>query len=48
MERDPVCGTELDETRMETKIEHFGGKTYYFHSDACREEFLRDPETYVR
>ena len=48
VEKDPVCGTELDAAEMETKIEHFGGKTYYFCSDACREEFLRQPEEYVR
>jgi len=48
MEQDPVCGTELDASAMETKIEHFGGKTYYFCSENCREEFLRDPEQYVR
>ena len=48
MEKDPVCGAELDAAAMETKIEHFGGKTYYFCSDACREEFLRQPEEFVR
>lgn len=33
---------------METRIEHFGGATYYFHSDDCRREFLREPEKYVQ
>lgn len=48
VETDPVCGTSLDTNSMETMLEHFGGKTYYFCSDACRREFLREPEVYVR
>jgi hypothetical protein len=39
---DPVCGMTVDPTKA-TSVPH-GGQTYYFCSDGCRAEFLRDPD----
>ncbi len=37
--RDPVCGVYIDE---EVAIRlHYQGKTYYFCSEKCRDEFLK-------
>lgn len=42
---DPVCGMQVDVNEALTA--NYQGKTYYFHSDDCREEFLEEPEDYV-
>ncbi len=49
MSLDPVCGMEVDEVRakatgLTTVIE---GKTYYFCSTECKEQFDRNPEQYI-
>jgi len=46
--RDPVCGQEISPRKAEKaglKTGH-GGKTYYFHSDKCKQKFQEDPERY--
>jgi Cu+-exporting ATPase len=44
--RDPVCGMSVspDEAAPEAR---FRDVTYRFCSDACREQFLREPRHYV-
>lgn len=46
MEIDPVCGMEVDPQHAAGSYE-FGGKTYYFCSQGCLEDFREDPESYV-
>ena len=47
MMTDPVCGMRLDE-HMELQMLTFDGEAYYFCSEACRAEFQRHPEDYLR
>ncbi len=46
MTTDPVCGMDLEESQAKASAE-FEGKTYYFCSDACREEFEASPQQYA-
>ena len=46
MAKDPVCGMEIDEADAVGSIEH-EGRTYYFCSDDCRQEFESDPGAYA-
>ncbi len=46
MPTDPVCGMEVSERGAAGRVE-YQGKTYYFCSDSCREEFTEDPEHYL-
>jgi YHS domain-containing protein len=43
---DPVCTMNVDEESTEFTNE-YDGATYYFCSNACKEEFESDPERYV-
>ena len=43
---DPVCGMEVDEKSVKDQST-FEGKTFYFCSADCREEFDEAPEEYV-
>ena len=43
--RDPVCSMMV-ESEEAVSAEH-DGKTYYFCSEACREQFLQDPDRYI-
>ena len=43
---DPVCGMEVEEKNAKDRSD-FEGKTYYFCSADCREEFDESPEEYV-
>jgi P-type Cu+ transporter len=45
MEIDPVCGMEVDHQNAAGSYE-YGGKTYYFCSTGCLEDFKEDPESY--
>jgi len=42
---DPVCGMELHEPDAGSSV--YEGKTYYFCSPDCKEEFDEDPKLYV-
>jgi YHS domain-containing protein len=42
----PVCTMKVDEETTEFTSEYVG-KTYYFCSNACKEEFESDPELYI-
>lgn len=44
---DPVCGMIIKEENAEGSFE-YKGKTYYFCSSECLEEFTKDPEKYLK
>ena len=44
--KDPVCGMEVDPDQAEHSAE-YGGHTYYFCCDGCREQFVAAPEKYL-
>jgi YHS domain-containing protein len=46
MVKDPVCGMEVDEQKAKEKTQ-YEGKTYYFCSRSCRQEFEQNPQNYV-
>lgn len=46
MVKDPVCGMEVDPGSAPFRLEH-GGRTYYFCSRHCMEEFSKDPRKYL-
>jgi Cu(I)/Ag(I) efflux system membrane fusion protein len=43
--KDPSCGMELDPAKAAEKSEYHG-KTYYFCSKSCKEQFDKDPKKY--
>ena len=48
--KDPVCGMDVDESNAEAagrKIE-YRGKAYYFCSDMCKQQFDKNPDTYIK
>ena len=47
MERDPVCGMEIDPASAKLRSE-YEGRTYNFCSEECKSEFDREPEKYLR
>src|SRR5258705_4667891 len=47
LERDPVCGMNVEAGRAAAKVEH-GGKMYYFCAPGCAKRFQQAPEKYVR
>ena len=47
MEKDVVCGMEVDRTSAEAQRD-FQGKTYYFCSEECAERFDGNPQQFVR
>jgi Cu+-exporting ATPase len=46
MERDPVCGMNVDPEKSKAKVEH-GGKSYYFCSTGCGKRFEQVPEQFL-
>lgn len=46
MAKDPVCGMEVEEKRESLKKEH-QGKTYFFCSLICHEQFEDDPNKFI-
>ncbi|MEW6231757.1 MAG: heavy metal translocating P-type ATPase [Chloroflexota bacterium] len=46
MVKDPVCGMEI-EAKDAVASHSYGGRTYYFCSQACEGQFLEKPEFYV-
>ena len=44
--RDPVCGRAVDLADAITA--EYGDRTYYFHSAACRNQFLADSDLFAR
>jgi Cu+-exporting ATPase len=47
MERDPVCGMQVDPKSAAGSVEH-DGKTYYFCSAGCQRQFEADPARYAK
>ena len=47
MERDPVCGMNVDPDKAAARVEH-GGKTYYFCAPGCAKRFQQAPEKYLQ
>lgn len=45
MERDPVCGMQVDPLRAAAQVEH-ANKNYFFCSKGCGEKFQIEPEKY--
>ena len=45
-ERDPVCGMAVDPEKAAGASVH-AGKTYYFCSTSCRDEFEKEPAKYA-
>src|SRR5437016_2232118 len=46
MERDPVCGMQVDPASARARTEH-GGRTYFFCCAGCAREFEAAPEQYL-
>jgi Cu+-exporting ATPase len=44
---DPVCGMVVKEETAKATYEYHG-KTYYFCSEECLNEFKADPEKYIK
>ena len=47
MERDPVCGMNVD-PRTAAGSAEYEGKTYYFCSTGCRQQFESDPAKFAQ
>jgi YHS domain-containing protein len=47
MYRDPVCGMIVDPDQTEWHCTYLS-ETFYFCSEACRDQFARDPQRYLR
>ena len=46
LEKDPVCGMNVDPSAAASTVSHIG-KTYYFCSRGCAEKFQADPGKYL-
>jgi P-type Cu+ transporter len=46
IEKDPVCGMDVDTETSKLSLEH-EGQTYWFCGKGCLLEFQDDPETYL-
>lgn len=47
MERDVVCGMQVDPNKAAGKSE-YNGKTYYFCSNGCKTKFDANPSQYAK
>ena len=47
MERDPVCGMNIDPDKAAARVDH-AGKTYYFCAPGCARRFQQAPEKYLQ
>ena len=45
MERDPICGMDVDPKTAKHTTQH-EGKTFYFCSPGCKKTFEADPHRY--
>ena len=50
LSKDPVCGVDVSINKAEKagRKSAYQGKTYYFTSDECKEQFDKNPERYVK
>lgn len=44
--KDPVCGMDVDTQTAAAQAQH-EGKTYYFCSEGCREQFEHEPDRFA-
>ncbi|NOZ61933.1 MAG: YHS domain-containing protein [Calditrichaeota bacterium] len=47
MPKDPVCGMLVDE-KSPLAVSTYQGKTYYFCSKSCKQEFEHEPKKYQK
>jgi Cu+-exporting ATPase len=47
MERDIVCGMQIDKSKAAGSSE-YNGKVYYFCSTSCKTKFDADPAKFVK
>jgi YHS domain-containing protein len=49
MSKDPVCEMDVNEKQATNKgfVSEMDGKTYFFCSKACKQEFERAPDNYI-
>jgi YHS domain-containing protein len=47
MSKDPVCGMQVDEKQAQATAQH-QGRTFYFCSTECRQQFQQEPDRYGR
>ena len=47
MEKDPVCGMQVDPAKAAGSSVH-DGRTYYFCSPTCKQKFDASPGQYVK
>jgi Cu+-exporting ATPase len=47
MSKDPVCGMQVDEMQAKATAQH-QGRTFYFCSPECRQQFQQEPDRYAR
>ncbi len=47
MQKDPVCGMQVDPGRAAGSSE-YNAKTYYFCSTQCKQKFDDDPKQFVK
>ncbi len=47
MEKDPVCGMQVDPKNAAGSSEH-DGQTYYFCSPGCKRKFDQNPAQFVK
>jgi len=47
MEKDPVCGMDVDPKTATDKTDYKGRK-YYFCSAGCKKAFEKEPEKYTK
>ena len=45
MSRDPVCGMNVD-PKTAAATSQFGGQTYHFCSQGCKQKFDNNPESF--
>ena len=46
MEKDPVCGMDVNPDKAPATTEYMG-KTIYFCSKECKQKFLENPSAYA-
>lgn len=44
---DPVCGMAIDDPANAVGSSDYMGRTYYFCSDGCRQQFDADPARFA-
>jgi len=50
LSKDPVCGIDVSPKKAEKegRKSTYGGKTYYFNSDECKQKFEKEPGRFIK